>query len=131
MFAGLPVVKKYYGKLCDCLPPKYKKTIQKLRNLTDLTEEDVILILDKTEGQPVDPIAVNQRVIMHLLMKCQSYIELLTVCSTLEELVDPIKQVVVHEFHRGKQPLCFNLQRRLLLGKKPYCFGYPIHQTKK
>ena len=102
MCTGLPIVKKYYGKLCSCLPPNYKKTIQKLRNLTDLTEEDVILILDKTEGQPIDPIAVNQRIIMHLLIKCQSYSELLTACSTLEELVDPIKQMIVHEFHRGK-----------------------------
>ena len=107
------MVKKYYGKLCDCLPPKYKKTIQKLRNLADLTEEDVISIIDKTEGQPVNPIAVNQRVIIHLLIKCQSYTELLTVCSTLEELVDPLKQVVVHEFHRGKHPQCVDRQRRL------------------
>lgn len=102
MYIGYPVAKKYYGKLCRCLPPNYKKTIQKLRRLTDLTEEDVILILALTEGQPVDPIAVNQRIIMHLFVNCQSHSELLNVCSILEELVDPIKQLSVHEFHRGE-----------------------------
>ena len=111
--AGLPIVKKYYGKLCSCLPPNYKKTIQKLRHLTDLSEEDVILILDMTEGQPIDPIAVNQRIIMNLLIKCQSYTELLTACSTLEELVDPIKQMSVHEFHRGKNLVCSYVRHRI------------------
>ena len=94
-------MKKYYGKLCSCLPPNYKKTIHKLRHLTDLSEEDVILILDITEGQPIDPIAVNQRIIMNLLIKCQSHDDLLTTCNTLEELVDPVDHLSVHEFHRG------------------------------
>ena len=100
--AGLPVVKKHYLKLCSCLPPNYKKTIQKLRNLTDLSEEDVILILDLTEGQPIDPVAVNQRIVMHLLMNCQCHSDLLAVCSVLEELVEPIEQKSVHDLHRGK-----------------------------
>ena len=102
IFAGLTVIKKHYLKLCSCLPPNYKKTIQKLRNLTDLSEEDVILILNLTEGQPTDPVAVNQRIVMHLLMNCQSHSDLLTVCSVLEELVEPLEQMRVHEFHRGK-----------------------------
>ena len=109
LHTGLPVVKKYYGKLCSCLPPNYKKTLQKLRKLTDLTEEDVILILDMTEGQPIDPTAVNQRIIMHLLTKCQSYSELLTTCSTLEELVDPVEQMSVYEFYRGKNLVCVHM----------------------
>ena len=96
------MVKKYYGKLCNCLPPNYKKTIQKLRNLTDLTEEDLSLILDETESQLIDPISVNQRIIMHLLIKCETHTELLNVCSTLEELVNHTGQLDVHEFHRGK-----------------------------
>ena len=104
--AGLPIVKKYYVKLCNCLPPNYKKTIQKLRHLTDLSEEDVILILDMTEGQPIDPIAVNQRIIMNLLIKCQTYTDLLTACTTLEELVDPVDHLSVHEFHRGENLVC-------------------------
>ena len=109
-------MKKYYGKLCSCLPPNYKKTIQKLRKLTDLTEEDVILILDMTEGQPIDHIAVNQRIIMHLLIKCESHDDLLDVSSTLEELVDPVNQLSVHEFHRGKDiriciTVCINFVR--------------------
>ena len=94
--------KKHYLKLCSCLPPNYKKTIQKLRNLTDLSEEDVILILDLTEGQPIDPVAVNQRIVMHLLMNCQCHSDLLAVCSVLEELVEPIEQKCVHDLHRGK-----------------------------
>ena len=105
--AGLPVVKKYYGRLYRSLPHNYKKTIQKLRNLTDLTEEDVIAILDLTDGQP-DPVAINQRIIMHLFMNCQSHSELLAVCSILEELVDPLEQVTVHNLHRGKNHLCNN-----------------------
>ena len=99
---GLCIVKKYYVMLCNCLPRNHKKTIQKLRHLTDLSEEDVILILDMTEGQPIDPIAVNQRIIMNLLIKCQSHDHLLNVCTTLEELVDPVDHLTVHEFHRGK-----------------------------
>ena len=96
------MIKKHYLKLCSCLPPNYKKTIQKLRNLTDLSEEDVILILNLTEGQPTDPVAINQRIVMHLLMNCQSHSDLLTVCSVLEELVEPLEQKNVHDLHRGK-----------------------------
>jgi len=102
MCAGLPVVKKYYGKLCNCLPRNYKKTIQKLQNLTDLTEEDQSLIVDETEGQPIDAVSVNQRIVMHLLIKCETDTELLNMCSTLEELVNHTGQLDVHEFRRGK-----------------------------
>ena len=116
---GLPVVKKYYGKLCSCLPPNYKKTIQKLQKLTDLNEEDVIVILDMTEGQPIDPTAVNQRIIMHLLIKCESHTELLKVCSTLEELVNPVEQLSIHEFHRGKDI-------RICIIKSPIIRIFPI-----
>ena len=100
------MVKKHYLKLCGCLPPNYKKTIQKLRNLTDLSEEDVISILDLTEGQPTDPMVVNKRIVMHLLMSCQSHSDLLAVCSVLEELVDPLEHKSVHEFRRGKVLMC-------------------------
>ena len=103
------MIKKHYLKLCSCLPPTYKKTIQKLRHLTDLSEEDVISILDLTEGQPTDPVAVNQRVVMHLFINCQSHSDLLTVCGVLEELVDPLKQMSVHELRRGKIIVCIQI----------------------
>ena len=99
---GLPVIKKHYLKLCSCLPPNYKNTIQKLRNLTVLSEEDVISISDLTVCQPTDPVMVNQRIVMYLLMSCQSHSDLLTVCSVLEELVDPLKQMSIREFQYGK-----------------------------
>ena len=73
-----------------------------------MSEEDVISILALAEGQPVDPVAVNQRIIMHLLINCQSHIQLLEVCGILEELVDPIKQLIVHEFRRGKTLIIHN-----------------------
>ena len=47
---GLLVGKKHCLKLCDYLPSNYKKAIQKLRDLTDLSEEDVELKLNPTEG---------------------------------------------------------------------------------
>ena len=102
MHTGLPVIKNHYLKLCSCLPPNYKNTIQKLRNLTVLSEEDVISISDLTVCQPTDPVMVNQRIVMHLLINCQSHSDLLTVCSVLEELVDPLKQMSIREFQYGK-----------------------------
>ena len=94
--------KKLCLKLCGCLPPNYEKTIQKLRNLTYLSEEDVILILNPTEGQPIDPVAVNQRIVMHLLINCQSPTDVLAVCSVLKELAEPTEQKNVHNLHRGE-----------------------------
>ena len=65
-----------------------------------MTEEDVIAILDLTDGQP-DPVAINQRIIMHVFINCQSHSELLNASNILEELVEPLKQATVHELHRG------------------------------
>ena len=91
---GLLVGEKYCLKLCDYLPSNYKKAIQKLRNLTYLSREDVKLILNPTEGQPIDLVAVNQRIIRHLQMN-QSHTDLLAVCREMDE---HIKQKNVHEY---------------------------------
>jgi len=97
-----PVVKTHYGNLCSCFPSNYKKTVQKLQRLIDLDQEDMVLIIAPTGDHPSDPVAVNQRVLMHLFLNCQSHEDLLNVCSYLEELVDPAKQLSVDEFRRGK-----------------------------
>ena len=62
----------------------------------------MVLIISPTGDHPSDPVAANQRVLMHLFLNCQSHKDLLNVCSYLEELVDPAKQLSVDEFRRGK-----------------------------
>jgi len=61
-----------------------------------------VLIISPTGDHPSDPVAVNQRVLMHLFLNCESHEDLLKVCSHLEELVDSTKQLSVDEFRRGK-----------------------------
>ena len=99
---GFHVVKRHYGNLCSCFPSNYKKTVQKLQRLIDLDQEDMVLIISPTGDHPSDPVAVNQRVLMHLFLYCQSDEDLLKICSYLEELVDPTKRLSVDEFRRGK-----------------------------
>ena len=94
------MIKKHFGKLCDSLPSNYEKTVKKLQQLTDFTEEDRESILP--DNQLADPIAVNQRILMYLFMNCQSCDHLMKTCSILEELADPAKQLNVANFHRGK-----------------------------
>ena len=101
--SGLPVIKKHFGKLCDGLPNNYKKTVKRLQQLTDLAEEDMMLILSSTDDQLTDPIAVNQRILMYLFMNCQSHEQLINTCTILEELVDPVNQLTVHNFQHGKK----------------------------
>ncbi|XP_065882545.1 uncharacterized protein [Dysidea avara] len=97
---GFHVVKRHYGNLCSCFPSNYKKTVQKLQRLIDLDQEDMVLIISPTGDHPSDPVAVNQRVLMHLFLYCQSDEDLLKICSYLEELVDPTKRLSVDEFRR-------------------------------
>ena len=101
--SGLSVIKKHFGKLCDSLPNDYKKTVKRLQQLTDLAEEDMMLILSSTDDQLNDPVAVNQCTLMYLFLNCQSHAQLLNTCTILEELVDPIKQLNVLYFQHGKK----------------------------
>ena len=98
---GLTVIKKHFGKLCSSLPSIYKKTVKRLQQLTDLAEEDMMLILSSTDDQLTDPVAVNQRILIYLFMNCQSSDQLMNTCIMLEELVEPVKRFNVHNFQQG------------------------------
>ena len=95
------MIKEHFGKLCNSLPSDYKRTIKRLQQLIDLAEEDVILMLSPTVDQLIDPIAVNQRVLMHLFMSFQSCDQLLEVHRVLEDIVDPVDHFSVHNFQQG------------------------------
>ena len=96
------MIKKHFGILCSSLPGNYMKTVKRLQQLTDLTEEDMMLILSSTDDQLTDPVAVNQRILMYLFMNCQSHDQLLDVHRILEDLVNPIDHINIHHFHQGK-----------------------------
>ena len=99
---GLFVIKKHFGKLCDSLPNNYQKTIKRLKQLTDLAKEDMALILSSTDDELMYPVAVNQRILMHLFMNCQSCDQLMNVSTIIEELADSTKRLSVNNFQRGK-----------------------------
>ena len=97
------MIKKHYGTLCSSLPSNYKKTVKTLQQLTDLAEEDMMLILSSTDdNQLTDPVAVNQRILIYLFMNCQSYDQLLDVHRILEDLVSPSNHLSIHRFFEGK-----------------------------
>ena len=100
---GLFVIKKHFGKLCDSLSNNYQKTVKRLKQLTDLAEEDMMLILSSIDDQLIDPVAVNQRILIYLFMNCQSCDQLMNTCTIIEELTDPAKQLNVNNFQRGKK----------------------------
>ena len=95
------MIKKHYGALCSSLPSNYEKTVKRLQQLTDLTEEDMMLILSSTDDQLTDPVAVNQRILIYLFMNCQSCDQLLDVHRILEDLVNPVDHLHIHNFQRG------------------------------
>ena len=99
---GLTVIKKHFGKLCSSLPTNYKKTVKRLQQLTDLAEEDMMLILSSTDDQLTDPVAVNQRILIYLFMNCHSCDQLLDVHRILEDLVSPTNHLSIHRFFEGK-----------------------------
>ena len=99
---GLFVIKKHFGKLCRSLSNNYQKTIKRLKQLTDLAEEDMVLILSSTDDELTDPVAVNQRILMYLFMNCPSCDQLMNVSTIIEELTDPAKRLSVNKFQRGK-----------------------------
>lgn len=103
IYIGLFVIKKHFGKLCNSLPNNYKRTVKRLQQLTDLAKEDMMLILSSTDDQLTNPVAVNQRILMYLFMNCESHDQLINTCTMLEELVDPVNQLNVHNFQRGKK----------------------------
>ena len=99
---GLPaVIKKHFGTLCSSLPSNYKKTVKRLQQLTDLVEEDMMLILSSNDDQLTDPVSVNQRILIYLFMNCQSCDQLLDVHRILEDLIDPMDHLSIHNFQRG------------------------------
>ena len=105
---GLFVIKKHFGKLCDSLSNNYQKTVKRLKQLIDLAEEDVMLILSPTDDQLMDPVAVNQRILMYLFMNCQSCDQLMNISTMIEELADPAKRLSVNYFQRGKNCSCIS-----------------------
>ena len=98
---GLPVIKKHFSKLCSSLPSNYKKTVKRLQQLNDLAEEDMMLILSSNDDQLTDPVAVNQRILIYLFMNCQSCDQLLDVHRILEDLINPMDHLNIHNFQRG------------------------------
>ena len=109
---GLFVIKKHFGKLCDSLSNNYQKTVKRLKQLIDLAEEDVMLILSSTDNPDdllMDPVAVNQRILLYLFMNCQSCDQLMNTSTIIEELADPAKRLSVNNFQRGK-----NLQLHII-----------------
>ena len=99
---GLTVIKNHFGTLCSSLPSNYKKTVKRLQQLTDLAEEDMMLILSLTDDQLSDPVAVNQRILIYLFMNCQSCDQLLDVHRILEDLIDPVDHLSIYNFQQGK-----------------------------
>ena len=95
------MIKKHFGTLCSSLPSNYKKTVKRLQQLTDLAEEDMMLILSSTDDQLTDPVAVNQRILIYLFINCQSCDQLLDVHRILEDLVSPTNHLSIHRFHEG------------------------------
>ena len=98
---GLTMIEKHFGTLCSSLPSNYKKTVKRLQQLTDLVEEDMMLILSSTDDQLTDPVAVNQRILIYLFMNCQSCDQLMNTCTIMEELADPVRKLSVHNFQQG------------------------------
>ena len=96
------MIKNHFGTLCSSLPSNYKKTVKRLQQLTDLAEEDMMLILSSNDDQLTDPVAVNQRILIYLFMNCQSCDQLMDTCIMLEELVDPVKRLNVSIFQQGE-----------------------------
>ena len=95
------MIKKHFGTLCSSLPSNYKKTVKRLQQLTDLAEEDMMLMLSSTDDQLTDPVAVNQRILIYLFMNCQSCDQLLDVHRILEDLVPLTYHFSIHRFHEG------------------------------
>ena len=60
-----------------------------------------MLILSSTDDQLTDPVAVNQRILIHLFMKCQSCDQLLDVHRILEDLINPLDHLHIYKFQRG------------------------------
>ena len=121
------MIKKHYGTLCSSLPSNYKKTVKRLQQLTDLAEEDMMLILSSTDDQLTDPVAVNQRILIYLFMNCQSYDQLLDVHRILEDLVSPSNHLSIHRFFEGKIYTHYPTANRFMhhqhsLIKKPLLF---------
>ena len=96
------MIKKHFGKLCSSLPSNYKKTLKRLQQLTDLAEEDMMLILSSTDDQLTDPVAINQRILMYLFMNCQSCDQLLDIHIVLEDLIDPGNHLTIQYFQQGR-----------------------------
>ena len=79
----LPVLKKNYTRLCHCLPQDYKKTIKRLRQITEATVDE--------ESNPMElPTADlnNEAIIASLISEMSFDKAALRFCNIMKELVD-------------------------------------------
>ena len=60
-----------------------------------------MLILSSTDDHLTDSVAVNQLILIYLFINCQSCDQLLDVHRILEDFIDPVDHLSIHNFQRG------------------------------
>ena len=92
----LAVIKKYYIRLCRCLPQDYRKTISKVKQLLRLPDHSMSNL---SNFPSVD--LINEAIIGSIITTLQSDSAALEFCDTMESLVDNASSRMVIELLRN------------------------------
>ena len=82
-YSGLAVLRKYFTKLCHCLPHDYKQTISRIKR-TAVVPEGMAYQLSKS---PTFELA-NCRILAAMIRPLREEVDLLGFCDSVENLVD-------------------------------------------
>jgi len=93
----LPVLKRYYTRLCQCLPQDYMKTVDKLRQLFPAE-----LPADYLDGlnRSLPTEQINERIICYLMCGMKVDDNVVSLCDIMEHLSD--QNTLIESFRNGK-----------------------------
>ena len=98
----LPVLKKYYTKLCHCLPQDYVKTVDKLKEMLLGLPADYV---DKLREYPSTKI-INEVLLGSVMCPLSKDDDVFDLCDIMENLCDEITSInVINNLRNSMQLL--------------------------
>lgn len=93
----LQILKKNYARLCQCLPPNYERTVEKLKQLMPNTPEDFneqMKIYTETE-------VINEVIMSHMIFAIRTDDGVLEFCDVVDKLCDNASKQIIEALRYG------------------------------
>ena len=104
------VLSEHFNSLCNTLPYNYQLTIDKLRNMVEITKDKGEQLSKLITSSSADVRKINENIITYLIVKlCYSGSDtsLVRLCDVVDELIDPKGSLTCVQQIRGDMHINF------------------------